>query len=264
MLWKSVLITCSFLPMVLLAVRIGVAEADDASPARFDAAVVRGENGQQLPYRFLKPSGYDSQKKYPLVLFFHGAGERGTENNAQLTHVVSIFATPENRRQYPCFAVAPQCPTDQQWVDVPWNGERSLLPEKPSWPMALSVKMIEELEKKYSIDAKRIYVMGLSMGGYGAWDAVARYPETFAAAVPICGGGDETRAATIAKIPIWAFHGGQDGVVRTSRSRNMVAALRKAGGSPKYTEYPDAGHDSWTQASHEKDLLPWLFGQARR
>jgi predicted peptidase len=105
--------------------------------------------------------------------------------------------------------------------------------------------------------------MGLSMGGYGTWDTLARYPGMFAAGVPMCGGADEKTALALAHTPLWVFHGAKDGVVKPSRSRNMVAALRKAGGSPKYTEYPEAGHDCWVPASKEPDLLPWLFAQKR-
>src|SRR5262249_52824913 len=113
-------------------------------------------------------------------------------------------------------------------------------------------------------DQKRIYVTGLSMGGYGTWDVIGRRPDLFAAAVPVCGGGDETQAATIARVPIWAFHGARDGVVKPARSWNMVAALKKAGGHPGYTEYPDVGHDSWVPTYRDPVLFQWLFAQKRK
>jgi predicted peptidase len=244
--------------MLLLLSTCLVQAADDYQPHVYKSA-----DGQSLPYQLLKPSGYDPQKKYPLVLFLHGAGERGTDNHAQLTHVARIFATPENRRTYPCFVLAPQCPPERKWAEVDWSAMHHKTPEKPSIPLALAMEVIAQLQKEYSIDAKRLYVMGLSMGGYGSWDAISRYPETFAAAVPICGGGDEDKAPAIAKIPVWVFHGDHDGAVKVERSRNMVAALKKAGGSPKYTEYPGVGHDSWVPASKEPELLPWLFRQTR-
>ena len=225
--------------------------------------VYKNADGQVLPYQLLKPGNYDPGKKYPLVLFLHGAGERGTDNQAQLKHVTAIFTTPENREKYPCFVLVPQCPPDRKWAEVDWSAQHHLTPKKPSIPLAMSMDVIAQLEKEYSIDAKRLYVMGLSMGGYGSWDAISRYPETFAAAVPICGGGDETKAAAIAKIPVWVFHGDHDGAVNVARSRNMVAALKKAGGTPKYTEYPGVGHNSWEPASKDPQLLPWLFGQKR-
>lgn len=255
MIWKLLLVSFVLLSLVLVASRLWAAED-------FEAAVFQGDH-QTLPYRLLKPLDYDSQKKYPLVVFLHGAGERGTDNKAQLKHWVRIFATEENRQKYPCFVLAPQCPAGQQWVNVPWAADRHQQPEKPSEPMAQTMQLIAQLQKDFSIDSRRLYVAGLSMGGFGTWDAISRYPDRFAAAIPICGGGDENKAASIAKLPIWVFHGGRDGVVKTLRSRNMVDALKKAGGSPKYTEYPKEGHGSWGPSAKEPQLLPWLFAQQR-
>jgi predicted peptidase len=234
------------------------AAADD-----YEALVFKGEGDAKLNYRLLKPLGYDAKKKYPLVLFLHGAGERGDDNKAQLKHVAPTYAAKENREKFPCFVLAPQCPSGQKWADVNWGAKTHDLPEKPATPMALTLQLIEQLKKQYSIDADRLYITGLSMGGYGTWDAVARHPEMFAAAVPMCGGGDENTAAKIAKLPIWNFHGDKDGAVPVARSRNMIEALKKAGGNPKYTEYPGVGHDCWTPAMKEADLLPWLFAQKR-
>ena len=223
-----------------------------AKPARaadeFEARVFQGEGGEKLAYRLLKPANYDPSRQYPLVVFLHGAGERGTDNAAQLKHVAWIFVTAENRAKFPCFVLAPQCPASEQWVNVPWGAERHRTPEQPSRPMWQTMRLIGELEKEFRIDPARRYAIGLSMGGFGVWDALARYPDEFAAGVPICGGGDETRAAAVAKTPVWAFHGDKDTVVKTSRSRNMVDALQKAGAKPKYTEYPGVGHDAWSRA----------------
>jgi predicted peptidase len=129
--------------------------------------------------------------------------------------------------------------------------------------MRLLLELIPALRKEYGIDPKRIYVTGLSMGGFGTWDLIARKPDWFAAAAPVCGGADEATAATISKIPVWAFHGDQDGAVKPSRSRNMVEALKKAGGEPKYTEYKGVGHDSWNPAYKDPELMKWLFRQKR-
>src|SRR5207244_7702516 len=120
------------------------------------------------------------------------------------------------------------------------------------------------LQKEFSIDPKRLYITGLSMGGYGTWDLISRHPELFAAAAPICGGGDEDQAEKIAKLPIWIFHGAKDQAVPVERSRNMVTALKKAGGEPKYTEYPDVGHDSWVRAYKDPELFAWLFAQKKK
>lgn len=219
--------------------------------------------GAKLLYRLLTPHAYDPQLKYPLVLFLHGAGERGDDNVRQLVHGMNEFASDENRAKYPCFVMAPQCPREQKWVEVDWSARGHAMPAEAAEPLRLALAAIAALETEFSIDPARIYVTGLSMGGYGTWDAVARYPGRFAAAAPICGGGDPAQAPKFAALPLWAFHGGKDGVVKPERSREMIAALQAAGGSPKYTEYPDAGHDSWTATYRNPEFLAWLFAQRR-
>ena len=123
--------------------------------------------------------------------------------------------------------------------------------------------MVDAMQKEFSIDADRIYVTGLSMGGFGTWDVIQRHPERFAAAVPICGGGDPAHAEQIAQVPIWAYHGDNDAVVKVERSRDMIAAIKDSGGTPRYTELPGVGHDSWTAAYTSPDLYAWMFAQTR-
>jgi predicted peptidase len=246
-----------FLLLACVANAVGAADDD------FEARVFQGTESQTLPFRLLKPQNYDPQKSYPLILFLHGAGERGEDNKAQLLHVVGVFASQENREKYPCFVVAPQCPEGKRWVEVDWAAKSHTQPKEPSAPMALTVELVKQLQKEFHLDPQRQYVIGLSMGGYGAWDILTRYPNMFAAGVPICGGGDENTAPRIAKLPIWVFHGEVDSVVPTIRSKNMIAALERAGGQPRYTEYPKCDHNSWTPAIQEPDLLPWLFSQKR-
>jgi predicted peptidase len=221
------------------------------------------KQGMTLPYRLLIPENYDPKKRYPLVVFLHGAGERGEDNKAQLVHGVAEFVKPDNRQKYPCFLIAPQCPTGKRWAEVDWGAESHTMPKEPSEPGRLTLELIAALQKEFPIDAKRLYLTGLSMGGYGTWDLISRRPELFAAAVPVCGGGDEAAAARIAKIPIWVFHGAKDRAVKVDRSRNMVNALKKAGGNPRYTEYPDVGHDSWVPAYHDAEMFAWLFAQKK-
>jgi predicted peptidase len=223
------------------------------------------EGKAALPYRLMKPAGYDEDKgkRYPLVVFLHGAGERGTDNKKQLVHGVADFAKKENREKYPCFLIAPQCPDDQQWVDVPWTDKAHTMPAKPSPSAALVLSLIAALQKEFRIDSGRIYVTGLSMGGYGTWDLVCRKPELFAAAIPICGGGDEKQAKKIARVPVWVFHGDKDGAVPVERSRNMIAALKAAKGKPRYTEYAGVGHDSWTRTYADPKVIAWLFAQKK-
>lgn len=240
---------------------IGLA-ADDYR-GRYEACQHVDADGAKLLYRLLKPTQYDSQVKYPLVLFLHGAGERGDDNIRQLVHGMNDFASDETMAKYPCFVVAPQCPKEQKWVDVNWSATGHAMPARAADPLRLTMEAIAALEKQFSIDPARIYVTGLSMGGYGSWDAIARYPDRFAAAAPICGGGDPAQAGRFAQLPVWAFHGGKDGVVKPQRSREMVEAIKAAGGTPKYTEYPDAGHDSWTATYKDPEFFAWLFAQRR-
>lgn len=205
-----------------------------------------------IPYRLLPPNIIEPGKTYPLVLFLHGGGERGTDNEINLMYVADLFLEPENRRNFPAFILIPQCPPSARWTPQDWYA-------KPGEPIATVVGLMDSLTFALPIDKGRLYAMGLSMGGYGTWYLLTRYPEKFAAAIPVCGGGDWNQARVIRHIPIWAFHGKRDTVVPAEQSRRMVHAIKKAGGKPRYTEYRKAGHDSWTNAFHEPDLLPWLF-----
>jgi len=217
--------------------------------------------GNVLPYRLMSPANPKPGQKYPLVIFLHGAGERGNDNNVQLVHGVKEFANAQAREKFPCFLIAPQCPTGKRWVEVDWSAKQHDMPPKPSEPLNWLLALLEQMKKEKPIDTDRIYVTGLSMGGYGTWDLLSRHAEMFAAAVPVCGGGDEAKASVMKGVPIWVFHGAKDTAVIPERSRNMVAAVKKAEGNIKYTEYPEVGHDSWNKAYADPELLPWMFGQ---
>ncbi len=238
-------------------------QAVAADPAEALEARVFESGNESLKYRLLKPAAYDASKKYPLVLFLHGAGERGKDNRKQLVHGISDFTTDDAMRDRPCFLVVPQCPSDQKWVDVDWSALSHTMLKKPAASLRLSMSLLESLEKEFSIDADRIYITGLSMGGYGTWDAIQRFPKRFAAAIPICGGGDPKEAKQIAQLPIWAFHGGRDSVVKPQRSREMIEAIKKAGGDAKYTEYPKTAHNSWAATYRDPKIHAWLFEQKR-
>ena len=225
------------------------------------AVFIRGND--TLRYRYLLPEKYDSSKKYPLLLFLHGSGERGYDNEKQLTHCSMYFADSAIRAAYPCIILAPQCPPGKKWVEVNWKKDSHTMPSKPSFAMKLLLELITEFKNKFAVDTSRMYVTGLSMGGFGVWDIIARKPEWFAAAVPVCGGGDEKIAKKIKDIPVWAFHGAKDKVVKPIRSRNMIQALKQVGGNPKYTEYPDKQHGSWKSAYKEEDLFKWIFLQKK-
>jgi predicted peptidase len=235
----------------------GAAETAPAAPDVFEARVYRDSSGGELQYRLMKPEDYDSGRKYPLVVFLHGSGERGTDNLAQLKNGVrELLGSPEARAKYPCFAMVPQSPPSDAW-------SRRGYPDGVSDVSRRVLEVIQALEKEFSVDPQRLYIGGLSMGGFGTWDLISRYPGLFAAAFPICGGGVPDRAPLMKDIPIWAFQGGADPAVPPQMSRDMVEALQKAGGKPKYTEFPGVGHNSWTSAFSEPDFLPWLFAQKR-
>ncbi|MEY3896810.1 MAG: hypothetical protein RLZZ214_2330 [Verrucomicrobiota bacterium] len=241
-----------------LILAVSASAADDYAVATFT-----GSKGV-LPYRILSPATAKPGVKYPLVIFLHGAGERGDSNTNQLHHGGSLFSNPGNREKYPAFVIFPQCPNGKRWVEVDWGDPKPhQQPKEPSEPMALVIELLPSLMKSLPIDPSRVYLMGNSMGGFGTWDLAARQPEWFAAAVPICGGADDSTAPLIAKLPVWTFHGDQDSTVKVGRTRSMVEALRKAGGNPKYSEFPGIAHDAWSPAFAELDLLPWLFAQKR-
>lgn len=230
---------------------------------RFLPRTYTGKKNSSLPYRLLVPKNYDRSRQYPLILFLHGSDERGTDNRRQLFVGLHIFADEKKMDQFPCFIIAPQCPLEMKWVEVNWKADTHLMPRTPSPAMALSLGLVQELQKEFSIDPNRLYVVGYSMGGYGAWDAIQRCPDLFAAAVPVCGGGDETNASRITRIPIWAFHGALDQIVKVARSRNMINAIVMAGGTPRYTEYPTINHFSWGYVYGDLEMFQWLFNQKK-
>jgi predicted peptidase len=229
----------------------------------FEPRQFADEQGNVLKYRLLKPAGYNVNRKYPLVIFLHGAGERGDDNKVQLVHGMKEFLDPARREKMPCYVVAPQCPTGKKWVEVDWSAPSSKFPEQASDSLGLTIKLVQSMIETAAVDPNRIYITGLSMGGYGTWDAAARHPELFAAAAPICGGGDPETASRFKHIALWAFHGDQDQAVKVERSRQMIEALKAAGGEPKYTEYPGVGHDSWTATYKNQEFHDWLFAQRR-
>ncbi len=205
-------------------------------------------NSKTLPYRLLKPEFIKSGRKYPLVIFLHGAGERGTDNQIQLQSLPTLLAQPAYRKKHPCFLVVPQCPSEQSW--------------QQQFPALL--KIIEQVIQENPIDKRRIYLTGYSMGAYGTWSLAALRPDLFAAAVPIAGGGDIRTAHRLIDLPIWAIHGDADETVPVSQSLEMINAIRQAGGSPHYTELKGIGHNSWPQAyTGSSSILPWMFDQKK-
>jgi len=220
--------------------------------------------GLEIPYRLLKPEVLAAEQSYPLVLFLHGAGERGTDNERQLAYFPERMEAPTLRSRYPAFVLAPQCPEDQRWVEVDWSSPVSTpFPAEPSPAMRGAIAALGEVVRDHPVDPSRIYLTGLSMGGFGAWDLATRHPEWFAAAAPICGGGDESTAVRLVGLPLWAWHGAEDSVVPVARSRGMVGRLERLGQDVHYTELEARGHDVWQQAYRDGGFFEWMFRQRR-
>jgi predicted peptidase len=197
----------------------------------------------QMGYLLALPKDYDRQEKWPVLLFLHGSGERGSD-----IEKVKVHGPPKliaEGKELPFIVVSPQCPDDQWWE-----------------PIEL-VALLDEIGRKYKADVDRVYVTGLSMGGFGTWRLASYAPERFAAIAPICGGGEIYWAKQMSQLPVWAFHGAKDEGVPVARSEAMIEALEKRGGNAKLTVYPEAGHDSWTETYANPELYAWLLAQKR-
>lgn len=197
----------------------------------------------RLQYLSFVPKDYVAKKseKFPLILFLHGAGERGSDIEVVKKHGIAKIV--EQQPDFPFIAVSPQCPRESWWT---------------SEVESLNA-LLDEVIANFRVDESRVYLTGLSMGGYGTWAWGAAYPKRFAALVPICGGGDPEKAASLKDTPIWVFHGAKDSVVPLEQSQRMVDALKAIGGSVEFTVYPEADHDSWTATYENPDLYAWLL-----
>ena len=232
------------LPALLIA---SLASADEAKPGQQQAEKLSKQIVREvkLDYLLFLPQDYGKQadKKWPLMLFLHGAGERGSDVNK-----VKIHGPPkivEQKKDFPFIVVSPQCPEGKGWE-----------PEEV-------IALLDEIQSKYKVDPDRVYLTGLSMGGFGTWETATQHPERFAAIAPICGGGRPFMARRLKAMPTWVFHGEKDPVVPIKRSEEMVEALKAAGGDVKFTRYPEAGHDSWTETYNNPALYDWFMEHKR-
>jgi predicted peptidase len=197
-------------------------------------------------YLLALPNGYgEKDRKWPLMIFLHGAGERGA--NLELVKKHGPPKLIEQGKDLPFIVVSPQCPSEDWW------------PEKVETLIAL----LDEIQSKYAVDPERVYLTGLSMGGFGTWTLGCQHPERFAAIAPICGGGQRYRAGKLKDVPVWAFHGAKDPVVPLAESQTMVDAVTRAGGQARLTVYPDAQHDSWTATYDNPEFYKWLLSHKR-
>lgn len=238
--------------------------------------------GLRMPYRLFVPAGHDPARRYPLVLFLHGGGENGDDNEKQLlgTEGATIWAKPAEQARRPCFVLAPQAhvsgfpdpaiPYGGFGITRNRDGERFMEEARaPSVDLRLAVQVLERVQREYGVDPRRVYATGLSQGGFGTWNAGVLRPDLFAALVPIAGGTDPARVGALAGTPVWAWHAEDDQVVPVRYSRETVAALRAAGGSPRYTELPSGTffdpneHWSWVYAYRDAAMREWLFAQVR-
>ena len=253
------------LNILLLLALFGVFSSLEAQNDTFKKEMLV-KDGDTLKYRILYPQNYSEGKEFPLMLFLHGAGERGSDNEKQLVHGSKLFLDSTNQSNFPAVVVFPQCPHNSYWAnaDVDRSGPGVKLKFKENapatWPMELVIKLVDSLKQDDHIKKDQIYVGGLSMGGMGTFEILSRRPETFAAAFAICGGGSTAAVSKYAKnTPMWIFHGAKDDVVNPKHSLEMVEALLEAGAYPQFTLYNDANHNSWDSAFAEPTLLPWLF-----
>lgn len=197
-------------------------------------------------YLLFLPEDYGKeQKRWPLMLFLHGAGERGDDLEKVKKHGPPKIV--QTKKDFPFIVVSPQCP-EEQW----WTTKTEVL-----------INLLDDITARYDVDTERIYLTGLSMGGYGSWALASEYPDRFAAVVPICGGGNRMMSLTLKDVPIWAFHGAKDSVVPLKESQELVDAINARGGNARLTVYPDANHDSWTQTYDNPKLYDWLLEHRR-
>ena len=248
-----------FILVLALLATCGMLRAQDS----FERAVYVSPTGDSLLYRYLRPENEQADKKYPLVLFLHGAGECGTDNEKQLDHGGQMWLNPVNREKYPAFVLAPQCTGKNYWGYV---SRPSFVPEEMPAETADTpeIRLVKELLDQYlalpQVDKSRVYVMGLSMGGMATFDVAIRYPDIFAAAIPICGSVNPKRITpALRPVKFRLFHGDADNVVPVEGSRHAYRALKAAGVTVDYVEFPGCNHGSWNPAFGYPDFMEWLF-----
>lgn len=230
---------------------------------KYEARTLKGE--WTMPYRLFRP---EATGKLPLVVYLHGSGGQGDDNLKQLG-LGNIFGTrvwllPENQKKFPCYVVVPQ--SNRGWVRYdPAKLDKGVFEMVPGLGQGagMALQVVDALAREFAIDEPRIYVMGQSMGGAGAWNIMTNRPKFFAAAAICCGSISTEDGTGSIETPVWNFHGASDQTVAVSVSRERIAARRKAGGSPLYTEYAGVDHNVWEWAFTEPELVKWLFSQRR-
>ncbi len=228
----------------------------------FEARTWVSPNGDVLRYRYGHPPKGAAGQRHPLVIGLHGAGSRGEDNAGPVGGFMPLLRPMIAKT--PCYVVIPQVPGGLTWATYGWSKRTHTMQPEPSPVMAMTRAVIDRLLAEEAVDPDRIYVTGMSMGGYGTWEMTQRWPDLFAAAIPICGGGDVALAPKVAKLPIWVWHGGKDDIITSDKSKNMVEAIKAAGGDPRFTFLPEAGHDTWTPCYANPEVATWLLAQRRK
>jgi len=223
-------------------------------------------NGYTMPYRLYIPKNYDCGVMYPVVIFLHGAGGRGSDNEGQLiSGMPQVMFNDTESPIYDSIIIIPQCPKDRQWVYTPWsNGNYSTDDIGESRELEAVLDILDNVTEMYNVDLDRVYVTGLSMGGFGTWDLLMRHGARFAAGLPVCGGGDPSYAKLLKRIPIMTFHGSEDPEIPVTGTRIMYASIMKEDGENiSYTEFDGEGHDVWGKVYSDPNVIRWLFEQNR-
>ena len=223
------------------------------------------EGNDTLPYLLYRSQKADTMSEaLPMVIFLHGAGERGNDNYMQLKHCIKYFLDDTVTGCYPFLLMAPQCPNERRWVNTDWSLPEHTMDSLPTAELRGVMAVLDSLTACGAVDSTRVYICGISMGGYGVWDALQLWPEKFAAAIAICGGGDPAYADAMKDVPVYIFHGLRDGVVMPMRSIQMYDALKDVGDEEAVlVTYPDLGHGCWDEAFSTLGLFKWLFGKRR-
>lgn len=250
-----------FFIVVLLAALNGGAQ-DIYDSVLFESRV-HIDGNDTMPFLLYRSTGCENQGVTPaLVLFLHGAGERGSDNRQQLRHCVRFFMDDTVSRRYPFILLLPQCPENERWVNTDWRLPCHAMEANPTRQMMDVMDIVDSLKNNGAIDSNRVYICGISMGGFGVWDALQRYPGRFAAAIAVCGGGDPAYSGRIKHTPLYIFHGDRDKLVLPIRSRQMYLALRKSHSRDlHYIHYADLGHLCWDRAFSTPGLFHWLFSR---
>lgn len=255
----------TMLAMLFLGASAKEAQAFDANVSFVSRTYASAANSLVLPYRLYVPENYDATKSYPLIVFLHGAGERGNDNAAQLKNGILVPFGDPNSPIHNCIVVAPQCPAGKKWVEYPNGGAAQYCQYSTdmfaeSAPLKALLELIDVLKGEYNVDSDRIYATGLSMGGYGTWDLLARHGDIFAAAIPVCGGVDVSHADIYKDIPIYTFHGLKDTTVPSTGTLNVVDKIKELGGEKiTLVTYPDGAHSIWNTAYGTQGLFEWLL-----